>query len=399
MSSGTATFEVSETTSVNEAMDKLTAQWYNALVTGLGLSSDQFQLYQGPNSAMSTSQDMWNLFNAVPPASINNYYNPSQVNNFASNYGLILEALVSSSDYSFQNCMGDYYMQWQSYFKGNPPKTFDAQGVSDVFMPWAMINAPGQAGCVTGLTSSYLDPVRIATTKFDSANGRYPWNKTIEAMKFELAGGASKSFSMNSQTASSDVEHTWANGRTSFFFDIFSFGGGGGYDQLTTKTSSAGLKIDAHFDKVTTFTAGPLAANDPNNPGLSAYKAWYESAALAKAYTTKDNTVWNKQKSTTWDKAFGSNGFLLRTISSIVVADGITIKMTSNASYSSSERTEIQAAAKTGIWPFFSVSGSGGSTTDIKFNDDGSFTATTTIALGNPQILGVLQSPIANSFS
>jgi len=69
------------TTLVNTAMDTLTAQWYNALVTGLGLSPDQFQLYQGPNSAMNTSQEMWNLFNAVPPKSINNYYNPSQINN------------------------------------------------------------------------------------------------------------------------------------------------------------------------------------------------------------------------------------------------------------------------------------------------------------------------------
>lgn len=399
MSSGTAILERSEATSVNQAMDTLTAQWYNAVVTGLGLSPDQFQLYQGPNSAMNTSQDMWNLFNAVPPASINNYYNPSQVNNFASDYGLILSALVPSSNSSFQNCMGDYYSKWTSYFSDHDPKTWDAQGVSDLFSSWAMRNAPGQAGCVTGLTNIYINPINIAVNKFASAKEQYAWNKTVDAMKSALAGGASKSFSMNSQTASSDVEHTWANGRTSFFFDIFSFGGGGGYDQLTTKTSSAGLKIDAQFDKVTTFTAGPLAANDPNNPVLSDYSAWYESAALAKAYTTKDNTVWDKQSSTTWDKAFGSNGFLLRTTSSIVVADGITIKMTSNASYSSSERTEILAAAKVGIWPFFSASGGGGSTTDIKFNDDGSFTATTTIALGNPQILGILQSPIANSFS
>ncbi|MGL6370243.1 hypothetical protein ACSZNB_11580 [Aeromonas hydrophila] len=399
MSSGTTTFEVSETTSVNEAMDKLTAQWYNALVTGLGLSPDQFQLYQGPNSAMSTSQDMWNLFNAVPPASINNYYNPSQVNNFASNYGLILGALVPSSNSSFQNCMGDYYSKWNKYFSDHDPKTWDAQGISDLFSSWAMRNAPGQAGCVTGLTNIYINPINIAINKFASAKGQYAWNKTIDAMKSALDGGEKKYFSMNSRTASSDIRHTWANGCTSVLFDIFSFGGGSSYDNLTTKTCSAGLQIDAQFEKMTTFTAGPLAANDPNNPVLSDYSAWYESAVLATAYKTKDNTVWNNQSSTTWDKAFGDNGFLQRTTSSIVIADGITIKMTSSASFSTSERTQIQAAAHAGIWPFFKASGGGGSTTEINFNDDGSFTAITKIALGNPQILGILQSPIANSFS
>jgi hypothetical protein len=62
---------------VNEAMQTLTAQWYNAMVDGLGLSPEEFQLYQGPNSMVTTSQDMWNIFDAVPPASVNNYYDPS----------------------------------------------------------------------------------------------------------------------------------------------------------------------------------------------------------------------------------------------------------------------------------------------------------------------------------
>lgn len=387
-----------QNSAVATAMDTLTAQWYNAMTTGLGLDPTQFQLYQGPNSLMSTSQEMWNMFNAVPPLSINNYYNPSQINNFSSDYDLILSALIPSSDSAFQNCMGDYYMQWKTYFDGHDPKTWDAQGVSDLFNSWAMRNAPGKAGCVTGLTNIYINPINIAVNKFASANGQYAWNKTIDALQSALAGGAGKTFNMDSSTASSDTTHTWAGGNTSFFFDIFSFGGGGGYDNLTTKTTAAGLIINAKFTKVTTFTAGPLAVNDPNSPILSGYKAWYDSAALAKAYTTKDNTVWNNQSSTTWDKAFGANGFLQRTVSSIVVADGIEITMTSKASYSSSEQTQIQAAARAGIWPFFSVSGQGGTTTTVTFNDNGSFTSTTTIASGNPQILGILQSPISKTF-
>jgi len=383
---------------VEAAMDTLTAQWYNAMVTGLGLDPEQFQLYQGANSMMSTSQDMWNMFNAVPPKSINNYYNPSQTNNFSSDYRLILDSLVVTSDSDFQNCMGDFYGQWQDYFKANDPKTWDAQGVSDLFNSWAMRNAPSQASCVSGLTKIYNNPINLANNKLNSADDKYAWNKTIEKLKTALAGGASKTFDMDSKTTSSDVRHTWAGGNTSFFFDIFSFGGGGSYDKLTTKTTSAGLSISAKFDKVTTFTAGPLSANDDNDPVLKEFKAWYESSALSKAYTTKDNTVWNNQKSVTWDKAFGSDGFLQRTTSSIVAADGIEITMTSKASYSSAEHEEIRTAASAGIWPFFKVSGQGGTTTDITFNDDGSFTCTTKIAKGNPQVLGILQSPMSKQF-
>ncbi|MGF1735457.1 hypothetical protein [Photobacterium satsumensis] len=399
MSQETETLDKSVSSSVNSAMDTLTAQWYNAMVTGLGLDPNQFQLYQGPNSLMSTSQDMWNVFNAVPPKSVNNYYNPNQSNNFSSAYNLILEALVPASNSSFQNCMGDYYGKWSAYFENNDPKEWTAQGVSDLFNSWAMRNAPGKAGCVTGLTNTYINPINIAVNKFASAGGKYAWNKTADQLKSALAGGAQKSFTLDSQTTSSDVKHTWAGGNTSVFFDIFSFGGGGKYDKLTTKTTSAGVKIDANFQKVTTFTAGPLAVNDPNDPILAEFKAWYESAALAKAYTTKDNTVWNNQSSTTWDKAFGPEGFLQRLTSSLIVADGVTITMTSNASYDTSERTEIEAAAKAGIWPFFSVSGKGGTTTEVKFNDQGNFTITTKIALGNPQVLGVLQSPMSAIFS
>jgi len=388
---------------VEKAMNTLTAQWYNAMVTGLGLDSNSFQLYQGPNSMMNTSQVMWNMLNAVPPKSINNYNNPTQINNFSSDYVLILEALHVMTDSDFVNCMGDYYSKWQTYFIGHMPETINAETVTKVFNSWAVVYAPSQAGCVTALTKLYNDPIKLANVKLDNLKtgehpGVFAWNQTVEQLKSALAGGAEKTFTMNSKTATSDVTHTWAGGNTSFFFDIFSFGGGGSYDKLTTKTTEAGLTIDAKFTKLTTFTSGPLAQNDPNDSTLRDYKAWYESAVLAKAYTTKDNTVWNNQSSTTWEKAFGANGFLQRSTSSIVVADGIEITMTSKASYTTAEHEEIKGAASAGIWPFFSVSGQGGTTTDVKFNDDGSFTCTTKIALGNPQILGILQSPMSKIF-
>ncbi|MET3981073.1 hypothetical protein ABIB62_003592 [Mucilaginibacter sp. UYP25] len=383
----------------SDAMQTLSAQWYNAMVTGLQLSDQQFQLFQGTGTTPKTSQDLWSIFNAVPPKSINNFYDPSQANSFASDYNLILTSLVTGNDSDFQNCMGDYYGQWITYFKANVPSPFNAATVSTVFNTWAMINAPSQSGCVSALTKALINPVMYANTIFQGANGNYAWNQTIDALQTALNGGQSKSFTLDTATASSDISHTWANGSASGLFDFFSIGGGASYDNLTTKLTSANINISASYQKLTTFAAGPYAQTNSNNPALSSYSPWYVSSILALAYTTQDNTVWNNAKPVTWDKAFGPAGFLQRMATALVVADGITITTVSSASFNTSDQTTITAAASGGFWPFFSASGSGGSSTTVTFDDQGRMTATTKSALGNPQILGVLQSPISSIFS
>jgi hypothetical protein len=73
---------------------------------------------------MTTSQETWNMFNAVPPKAVNSMFlDPSSVNNFAPNYNEILVSLVTSPDTDFQNCLGDYYSKWQAYFEDNDPET------------------------------------------------------------------------------------------------------------------------------------------------------------------------------------------------------------------------------------------------------------------------------------
>ena len=40
---------------IDQAMQTLTAQWYNAMCTGLNLSPGNFQLTQGSNASVNTS--------------------------------------------------------------------------------------------------------------------------------------------------------------------------------------------------------------------------------------------------------------------------------------------------------------------------------------------------------
>ena len=62
-------FKMSE---AEKAMQTLTQQQYNAVVTGLSLSPDNFQLYQGTATTGATSEWIWNILDAIPPKSINN---------------------------------------------------------------------------------------------------------------------------------------------------------------------------------------------------------------------------------------------------------------------------------------------------------------------------------------
>jgi len=382
---------------VQDAMDNLTKQWYNALVNGLHLSSNNFQLYQGGTTTGNESEWIWNILDAVPPKGINNFYNPSQNNNFSQDYQAVIANLQPSSDNSFQNCMGDYYDAWQKYVASSdaPSDIMDsADAMSSAFKKWAFVHAPSQMNCSSSLVSSYFnDTVTIANNMFSAAQTSkkaYAYTITIEDLKNNLASAPSRSFSLDTKTASTDISHTWAEGSTSVFFDFFSFGGGTNYDSLSEKTTSSGLTIDVKFDSVATITAGPLA-KPSSDPILQNYTPWYDSAALARAYGTKDNTIW-KHGSPSWETTFGENGNMQYITTSLVIVDGIYVSTTTEANYTSSEQTTITGEASSGFWPFFSASGSGGSETKATFDSDGKMTAKTTSPKGNPQVIGVLVS-------
>jgi hypothetical protein len=382
------------------AMQTLTQQWYNALVTGLSLSPNNFQLYQGTQPVGPTSDWLWKIFDAVPPKSVNNSYDPSQSNNFSQDYQAVIANLKPLSDNSFQNCMGDYYTNWLNYIQSPkcPSNIFDSpDAMQSAFKKWAMIYAPSQMGCSASLIQSfYNDIVTIANTMFASAQVAakgYAYNTTIADLTNAIQSAPAKNFTMDSKTQSSDVSHTWASGSTSVFFDLFDFGGGASYDNLTQEATSAGINISASFQHVLTLPGAPLAKTS-TDPILSQYTPWYNSAALSRAYGTKDNTVW-KNGLPSWDTTFGPNGNLQRSATSLIIVDGIDITMTSATSYSSSDQQVITARASTGFWPFFSASGSGGSSTSVSFSDSGQMTVKITSPAGNPQLLGVLVSAMS----
>lgn len=119
----------------------LTTQWYNALVKNCRLDPTTFKLMQGNLVLNYTSESLWDIFDAIPPKSLNNIYDPAQNNRFSDNYGAIIASLKP-----------------------------DNSIVSEAVQTW------DNAG---GFTSTKA------------------FNKTIEHLKQEISGSSGYSFSIN----------------------------------------------------------------------------------------------------------------------------------------------------------------------------------------------------------
>ena len=380
-----------------QAMNTLNAQWYNAVVTGCHLDPSTFQLMQGNTPLGATSEILWNMLDVVPPASITSYFNPSQDNVFSTDYGAVIMNLKPQNSNQFQTDMGDYYSQWTAYLKTNP--TMPQGGMPVLFNNWAQMHMPPNQAqqCYTDYQQIAQGTVPAAVQMWlnagGSTGGTKAYNATIADLQNMLQAAPGATFSLNSSTASADISHTWANAEGGFLFDLFEIGGDSSYDNVSQTLAEAGLSLNVQFQRLVNFPAGPLSKVS-TDPILSNYQPWYSSAALNLAYQNNNNVVWQNTPPT-WANTFGPTGNMLRTASALIVVDGITITTTSDSSISTSDQTTVKTAAEGGFWPFFEAEGSGGWTHTATFDSEGIMTVNSTCALGNPQILGVIVTPIA----
>ena len=131
-------------------------RWYHTVVDKCRLDPTSFQLMQGNQVLNYTSETLWNIFDVIPPKSLNHFYNPAQINLFSDNYGAIIQSLKSD----------------------NPI-------VSEAVQTWTAIGG---------------------TTDIKA------FNKTIKDLKQELEASSSISFSVNTTSESPNVSQSWASG-------------------------------------------------------------------------------------------------------------------------------------------------------------------------------------------
>lgn len=373
----------------DQAMNSLQNKWYNTLVKGLSLDESSFQLVQASEPVGSSTKNLWDVFDSVPPKSLTQVLTPSKFNSFSDDYRAVVTTINPQGGEEWRRVMGDDLDKWVSYKKEHADQVI-AKGLDNAFEEWAKVYLEDQRAnkAITAYMQMQHGVVREAMNDaFDpqyrrdgQKNGQPVFSRNVQDLRQALASGESRSVSFDSKSASSDVSHTWAKGNVGGAYEFFSASASGSYDHLSKKASSSRVTVDASFDSVVTFDASP--------------GGWFNSDALNLAYNTKDNTVWPAGQKPTWETTFGANGNLTRIASAVVAVDGIDATITSHASYSESERTEIKSEASMSYWPFVSFDASGGHETSTSFEDDGSMKVEMNVPKGNPHILGVNVLPI-----
>ena len=108
--------------SASPAAVNLQNQWYNTLATAVGGNAN-FQIVQpnNPVSGLATDDQVWQYFNNLPPAFLNNNLTLSGGNQFFANYTGVLSQLISNALTNFQSVLGSYYPMWQRYLAGLKP--------------------------------------------------------------------------------------------------------------------------------------------------------------------------------------------------------------------------------------------------------------------------------------
>lgn len=379
---------------LQQAMETLTSQWYNAVVSQCGFDRETFQLVQGSQVVGDTSAQLWQFFDTVPPLTVSNYFNPTSFNSYSQDYGGVIAHLIPQGGDALKQAMNDQYSQWLLYAKKNADYSIKA------FKEWAMGVDPSHAPDWVSLYRTLYDgAIFLAQESWDnminapSNPGVCAYGKTISDMNNALIGTKSKTIHMDSSTQSSDVSDTWAEGEVAGIIEEFFGGGESSYSSFSKALTSSKLSIDASFDNLLTFAAPPLSSPSQDQI-LSQYTPWHNAKALSIAYKNNDNRVW-KHGAPTWEGSFGDAGDMTRICGGIVVVDGINITVTSSASISKEDQQHFEAAAGGGFFPFFEAEAAHGWDTSTTFNDKGNATMTMKSKTGNPQVLGVIVTPVS----
>lgn len=388
---GTGSASVTDSAAA-KSMEQLTSQWYNAITSSLSLDTEHFQLAQASEPLLPDTADMWDRFDSVPPKSVAQKYDSSQINELQDEYRSLVYSLqpTGQDTENFRELLGDDYHAWQKY-KRNHVEEIGKNGIVSLFQTWATVylDPAERSKAISYLRRMENDPVSKAQvnvqnpdyfTTFEKYVGQKTlkvtepnFDKTFDDLKTAVKSGSPETFSFDSETASSNISHTWADGELSGFFSSFFGGAGSSYDEITEKFSDEQLTIDGRFSHVSQFSATP--------------GDWFDASVLKHAFADKNGDIWAEKK---WDDYFGSDGSLERLLTTLVVVDGVHFKMESEAEFSEEEQERITGSIETGFWPFFSVTSSFEKDVTHTFDDSGRLTVEFgPTPTGRPQLLGV----------
>jgi len=363
----------------------LQAGFYNALTQGLGYSSkDRFQLIQ-PSPPLTggdqADEMLWNYLNNLPIESLTGNTSPSPGNQFLSNYQGVMSALQAGPN-NFKSTIGPQcFDAYQAALKENDVKPGATQ-----FRNWALYNGTCSEVAVSGasaLAAAMLDPVFAAqmnVTPYRPVGEEYvDFSPNYKTMVTLLKKAPSRSFEVSASNWQTDVSKTWTSGRNTGFFGLW--GSSSSTSTISEKFASGGVSVIADFKNVLPFNATP--------------GDWYTSSAFGLAFNNPNKAPWAPNNPINWEKTFGASGNLQRFASTLLIVNRMDITVQSQATFSEAERAEIKRNEGSGLWPFYSSSSSGGSSTSSTFDANGRMTVKITSADGVPVVIGCMVLPAA----
>lgn len=380
-------------TDTQAKVQKLNASWRQYLSQAMGMDDSTFKLAQGSLGLQTTdSSGLFLMADAVPPDT--SLFDAGGTRSFSSDYTSLLTALLPEGGTDLAAVLGDNYTGWvayrNAYFQQNPTSTLTQEQVFEGFANQRLDPKLAQkattvfkAAAQTPLNQAFNANIAAANSQvFTDSSGQTQtlkkYTPTIDSAKSELNTGTRLDINFDSGQVESTLSQTQISAAASGFYDIFSAGGSGSFDQLNTKAASSGFTIKGYINKYKTVAVQR--------------GGWFTSNEYTRAYNApSDNTIWDPQgNSGNWASFFGQpSGGLARRVSQLLLVTDYKITVTSQATYSQEDYKKITSQASFGIWPFFSASGSYSHTTDSKINSNSQLETTFTLNNGLVQIWGV----------
>lgn len=212
----------------DQAMTTLYHQWYNAVVAGLRLDPNTFQLLQPSAPLNGGIEQLWTYFNTIPPYSLISNLELNGLHRFYDEYRAVVSSLVSHP--------------------GDP-----------IWMAQQSLNY--QYGFVHGVPN---------------------FGATLADLREALVRAPSRSFAFNSATQNADTAHTWAKDAVGGIWDFFTADGtgpgAGPWLATQAKAATGQVVVSLSFDHVLCYKAAPAS--------------WDNLAALAAAYAIRDERLW-----------------------------------------------------------------------------------------------------------
>jgi hypothetical protein len=366
--------------------EDVVAGYYNALITGLGLSGSGVQLVQ---STIIPSDDasLWAFLDQLPPTSLYRNSGEPAEGSFFGTYEEILASLQIPSKNRFLDAVGQEIVdEFARFLPTRPGKPPQANTYPAMFRNWALLHHPAVAiPGTTALAGMLLEPLGAATvallgyqdqTTQPLRPGRPPdWDESYDELAASLKASPTREFSVTTATIVSDITNTWTDGMVGNHAGLW--GSGSPASEQAERFATSEFQLLVSIGHVLLFRPVP--------------GSWYSSAALDIAYSNPETPPWASSPPLDWNTAFGTNGVLRNIASSLIIADSFQATIQSAGPYSQDDQQIILSNQPSGIWPLYMTANT---ETACSFTQDGALEIRIDTEPGVPVLIGIVATSI-----